>query len=123
MTTHIRNTDLAWIDVGSLDAIAQRGSRRVMTDLGVVAVFRTGDDRVFALLDQCPHKKGPLSEGIVHGASVTCPLHGFVIDLASGEPTGADAGKGCTPTLPVRVTAAGRIELARPVVIREADAA
>ena len=50
-------------------------------------------------MDRCPHKSGPLSQGIVHGRAVTCPLHNWNIDLATGEPTGADAGKGCTPTV------------------------
>ncbi len=93
----------AWIDVGSPQDIPLRGSRRVATPRGDIALFRSGDGRVFALRDACPHKRGPLSEGIVHGHAVTCPLHGWVIDLATGEPTGADAGKGCTPTIPVLV--------------------
>ena len=81
-------------------------------EIGVtpIAIFRTGDDRVFALIDRCPHKHGPLSMGIVHGAGVTCPLHAWTIDLATGEPTGADAGKGCTPRFDVRVET-GRILL------------
>jgi nitrite reductase (NADH) small subunit len=97
-----------WIDVGGVADIPRRGARRVATPGGDIAVFRTGDDAVFALRDQCPHKKGPLSQGIVHGRSVTCPLHAWNIDLATGQPTGADAGKGCAPTVPVRVEA-GRI--------------
>ena len=80
-----------------------RGARRIATADGAVAIFRTGDGRVFALKDQCPHKHGPLSQGIVHGHSVACPLHNWVIDLATGQPTGADAGKGCTPVVPVMV--------------------
>jgi nitrite reductase (NADH) small subunit len=66
-----------------------------------IAVFRTGDDRVFALRDSCPHRGGPLSQGIVHGGRVTCPLHDWVIDLASGAATGAD--EGCTATFAVRI--------------------
>lgn len=97
-----------WVDICALEEIPARGARRV--DIGVhpIAIFRTGADEVFALIDRCPHKHGPLSMGIVHGASVTCPLHGMVIDLASGEPTGADAGKGCTPRVDARVEA-GRV--------------
>ncbi len=90
-----------WVDIGSLEDVPLRGARRVVTVAGPVAIFRTGDGKVFALKDQCPHKQGPLSQGIVHGHSVACPLHGWVIDLATGEPTGADAGKGCTPVVPV----------------------
>ena len=70
---------------------------------GEVAIFRTGDGKVFALRDQCPHKGGPLSQGIVHGHAVACPLHNWSIDLASGEALGADRGKGCTPVLPLEV--------------------
>ena len=92
-----------WIDVGAVTDIPRRGARRVSTPSGDIAVFRTGDNEIFALVDKCPHKGGPLSQGIVHGHSVTCPLHNWVIDLASGEPTGADAGKACTPTVPVLV--------------------
>jgi nitrite reductase (NADH) small subunit len=100
-----------WIDVGAVTDVPRRGARRVATPLGDIAVFRTGDGEVFALRDQCPHKSGPLSQGIVHGRSVTCPLHAWNIDLATGHPTGADAGKGCTPTVTVRVED-GRILLA-----------
>jgi nitrite reductase (NADH) small subunit len=100
-----------WIDVGAVTDIPRRGARRVSTPQGDIAVFRTGDGEIFALRDQCPHKKGPLSQGIVHGRSVTCPLHAWNIDLATGEPTGADAGKGCAPTVTVRVEN-GRVMLA-----------
>ena len=100
-----------WTDVGAVTDIPLRGARRVPTPEGDIAVFRTGDGRVFALRDQCPHKGGPLSQGIVHGHAVACPLHNWNIDLASGEPMGADKGKGCTPVVPLRVEG-GRIFLA-----------
>jgi nitrite reductase (NADH) small subunit len=100
-----------WIDVGAVTDVPRRGARRVATPLGDIAVFRTGDGEIFALRDQCPHKQGPLSQGIVHGRTVTCPLHAWNIDLASGQPTGADAGKGCAPTVTVRIED-GRILLA-----------
>jgi nitrite reductase (NADH) small subunit len=64
-------------------------------------VFRTGDDEVFALIDRCPHRAGPLSEGIVSGRSVTCPLHNWTIDLASGHACAPDEGK--TETIPVTI--------------------
>jgi len=103
-------TPFAWTDVGAVTDIPLRGARRVPTKDGDIAVFRTGDGQVFALRDACPHKGGPLSQGIVHGHAVTCPLHSWVIDLASGEPTGADRGKGCAPTVPLRIEG-GRILL------------
>ncbi len=114
MTFHVKN-EARWIDVGAADEIPRRGARRVATPFGDIAVFRTGDGAVFALRDRCPHKQGPLSQGIVHGRSVTCPLHGWVIDLATGEPTGADAGKGCAPPVASRVVD-GRVQLAAPPV-------
>jgi nitrite reductase (NADH) small subunit len=100
----------SWLDLCALEEVPLRGARRVVIGAHPVGVFRTSDDRVFALIDRCPHKHGPLSMGIVHGARVTCPLHAWAIDLATGEPTGADAGKGCAPRLLVRLEA-GRILL------------
>ena len=82
----------AFIDIAPLDSIPQRGARVVKTALGCVAIFRTAEDKVFAIDDRCPHKKGPLSEGIVHGTSVTCPLHNWVISLETGLAQGADEG-------------------------------
>ena len=63
-----------WIDIGSIDSIPIRGARVVRTAAGCIAVFRTAIDEVFAIDDACPHKAGPLSQGIVHGKAVTCPL-------------------------------------------------
>jgi nitrite reductase (NADH) small subunit len=103
---------VTWTDVGAVSDIPARGARRVPTPSGVVAIFRTGDGRVFALKDACPHKGGPLSQGIVHGHAVACPLHNWSIDLTTGEPLGADRGKGCTPVVPLRVEA-GRLLLRR----------
>lgn len=81
-----------FVDIGALDDIPAQGARVVRTAQGCIAVFRTADDRVFALEDRCPHKGGPLSEGIVHGTSVTCPLHNWVFDMNSGAAQGADEG-------------------------------
>lgn len=81
-----------WIDLCNLADIPVRGSRVVKSPSGCIAVFRTIDGEVFALDDACPHKKGPLSQGIVHGRSVTCPLHNWVISLESGEAEGPDDG-------------------------------
>jgi nitrite reductase (NADH) small subunit len=92
---------MLWIAVGNVTDIPQRGARCIKTPYGKVAVFRTGDDRVFAIDDHCPHKGGPLSQGIVHGASVTCPLHNWVISLETGKAQGAD--EGCVRTVPVKV--------------------
>lgn len=75
---------MSWIDLGPIEAIPLRGTRRIKTARGCVALFRTDESEVFAAADRCPHRGGPLSEGIVHGQSVTCPLHGLVFDLATG---------------------------------------
>lgn len=93
--------EAAWTDVGALDQIPRRGARVVRTARGCVAVFRTADDRAFALEDRCPHKGGPLSQGIVHGTSVTCPLHNWIVSLETGEAQGADEGR--ARPLPLRV--------------------
>ncbi len=90
-----------WVVVGRADDIPLRGARVVAAPGGDIAVFKAVDGAIFALRDRCPHKGGPLSQGIIHGHAVTCPLHNWVIGLASGEAQGAD--KGCTPTIPVRI--------------------
>lgn len=97
---------MSWIDIGALDDVPLRGARLLKTRAGCVAVFRTDTDEVFATADTCPHKGGPLSEGIVHGQKVTCPLHSWVFDLNTGVAQGADEGS--IATYPVRVIA-GRI--------------
>jgi nitrite reductase (NADH) small subunit len=76
-----------FIDIAALDDIPRQGARLVKTQSGCIAVFRTADDQVFAIDDRCPHKGGPLSEGIVHGTAVTCPLHAAVFDLNTGQST------------------------------------
>jgi len=107
-----------WLDIGWLNEIPQRGSRTVPVVGGEeIAVFRTGDDKVFALINRCPHKGGPLSQGIVHGHSVTCPLHNWNIALATGEAQGED--KGCTPTIPAKVDG-GRVLICRTSALKAA---
>ncbi len=81
-----------WTPIGHLSDIPRRGARCVNSPLGRIAIFRTEADEVFALEDRCPHKGGPLSQGIVHGASVTCPLHNQVISLRDGLVQGPDVG-------------------------------
>ncbi len=90
-----------WIDIVALEEIPRLGARVIRTDTMGVALFRTRDDQVFALRDSCPHRGGPLSQGIVHGTTVTCPLHNWKIDLASGEALGPD--EGCTNVYAVKV--------------------
>lgn len=81
-----------WMAIGTLSDIPRRGARCVRNGNMTIAVFRTADDRIFALEDRCPHRGGPLSQGIVHDGCVTCPLHNWVISLESGKAQGADEG-------------------------------
>ena len=78
--------------MGDISNIPQRGSRCIVIGELKIGVFRTAADNVFAIEDKCPHKNGPLSQGIVHDNCVTCPLHNWVIDLESGEAQGTDNG-------------------------------
>lgn len=98
-----------WVDIGAVEDIPRRGARCVNTSAGKIAVFRTMDGQVFAIEDQCPHKNGPLAQGIVHGAFVTCPLHNWVFSLETGKAQGADEGE--VKTFPLK-TEDGRILMA-----------
>jgi nitrite reductase (NADH) small subunit len=92
----------AWMPICQVEDIPRLGSRRVAREGSAdVAIFRTADDRVFALLDRCPHKGGPLSQGIVFGDGVACPLHNWTIALSDGCARAPDAG--CTQAFSVRL--------------------
>ena len=94
-----------WTYICTIDDIPTQGARRVARAQGLeVALFRTAADEVFALLDRCPHKGGPLSQGMVFGRSVACPLHNWTIGLCDGQALAPDEGS--TPRFQVRV--AGR---------------
>ena len=110
---------MSWFDVGPLAGLPERGARVVRVAGVDIAVFRTGAGAVFALRDRCPHRGGPLSQGIVHGERVTCPLHDWVIDLKSGSAVGADTG--CTPAFATRI-ANGRVAIELPEEIGVASA-
>jgi nitrite reductase (NADH) small subunit len=90
-----------WIEIGGLEDVPRLGARVVRCAGTNIAVFRTEDDRVFALVDRCPHKGGPLSQGIVHGCRVTCPLHNLVVELETGKAAPPD--EGATRTIPVKL--------------------
>ena len=94
---------MAWQPVCELDEIPPLGARVVAHPDGAIAVFRTDGDRVFALRNACPHEGGPLSEGIVHGNTVTCPLHNWNVDLESGHACAPDHG--CARRYDTRVDA------------------
>jgi len=90
-----------WTRIGQLSDIPRQGARCVKNGDMTIAIFRNANDQVFALEDKCPHKDGPLSQGIVHDGCVTCPLHNWVISLETGTAQGADSGQ--TATFPVKL--------------------
>ena len=93
-----------WKKICLVNDIPLLGARRVARAQGMaVAVFRSSEDKVFALLDRCPHKGGPLSQGIVFGETVACPLHNMAIGLADGCARAPD--EGCTPSFACKVEA------------------
>jgi nitrite reductase (NADH) small subunit len=94
MSTH-------WIDVAACENIPLQGARRVMIGDVPVAIFASQDGDIFALIDRCPHKGGPLSQGIVHGRAVACPLHNWSISLETGQAKAPD--KGCAHSLSTNV--------------------
>jgi nitrite reductase (NADH) small subunit len=97
--------NFTWKNIGPLANIPVQGSRRLCFghEGRPIAVFRTAEDSVFALIDECPHRQGPLSEGIICGDTVTCPLHNWVIGLKDGVALAPDEGR--TVSLPVRIVA------------------
>jgi nitrite reductase (NADH) small subunit len=97
-----------WVEIGALEDIPRLGARVVRVGEERIAVFRTAADEVFALADRCPHKGGPLSQGIVYGRKVACPLHNWSVHLDSGEAVAPD--EGCTRSYRVAVRA-GRVYL------------
>lgn len=111
-----------WLDIGPVDQISPGNARTLPVRGGQeIAVFHTLDNRFYALVNQCPHKQGPLSQGIVHGNVVTCPLHAWQISLRTGEALGdSEEERGaCVPTIPLKVDA-GRIYLLREAVVGRA---
>ncbi|MFH1804712.1 MAG: nitrite reductase small subunit NirD [Pseudomonadota bacterium] len=92
---------LNWMDVGPVEGIPLQGARTLQTRTDRIAIFRTLDQQVFALLDRCPHKDGPLAQGIVHGHFVTCPLHNMVFSLETGQAQGPDDG--CAAKVEVKI--------------------
>jgi nitrite reductase (NADH) small subunit len=97
-----------WTDILDVNDIPKLGARVVRHGSLNIAVFRNADDEIFALEDRCPHKGGPLSQGIVHGRKVTCPLHGWNIELDSGCAVAPD--QGCAREFPIKLEA-GRVWL------------
>ncbi len=103
----------SWTSIGNVNDIPVAGARVVTLPGCRIAVFRTGDNQIFALEDRCPHRGGPISQGIVHGKKVTCPLHNLVINLADGEAS----EDGCAPVCAI----AARVEESGEVLLNIED--
>jgi nitrite reductase (NADH) small subunit len=97
-----------WMDAAPFDSLTRQGARRLLVGDTPVAIFKTQDGSIFAIIDRCPHKGGPLSQGIVHGHAVACPLHNWSISLETGQALAPD--KGCVKTIPVQIES-GRVML------------
>ncbi|MCL9998462.1 MAG: nitrite reductase small subunit NirD [Erythrobacter sp.] len=109
-----------WVSVCGVDAIEPGMAGTVPVDgADEIAIFHTSGGAFYALVNKCPHKGGPLSQGIVHGDSVSCPLHNWRISLLSGQALGED--KGCTPTIPLKIEA-GQVWLDRAAILARAGA-
>jgi nitrite reductase (NADH) small subunit len=98
---HMDSTFIAVCSLADIPVLGARVIERPHHADGNVALFRTAENRVFAVLDRCPHKGGPLSQGIVYGDRVACPLHNWSIELGSGTAVAPDVG--CARTFPVNV--------------------
>ena len=107
----VHSDNRRWIDLGRVEEIPRLGSRQLLTPAMTIVLFRTADDRLYAIEDRCPRHGGTLSRGMVHGRSVTCPVQHCVIDLESGQLHGAAESRVCT--LEVRLVD-GRAQLALP---------
>ena len=107
-----------WLDIGPVTQI-EPGMAATLPVVGgeEIAVFHTMRGEFYALVNKCPHKQGPLSQGIVHGGAVACPLHNWRISLSTGEALGED--KGCTPTVPVKIDG-GRVLICRASTLKAA---
>ncbi|WP_374487216.1 nitrite reductase small subunit NirD [Zoogloea sp.] len=91
-----------WKRICTVSDVPVLGSRVVHSeDEGRIALFRNSADQIFAVRDRCPHKGGPLSQGLVHGTTVTCPLHSWKIQLDDGQVVPPDVG--CVKPFPVKV--------------------
>ena len=92
-----------WVRITACDNIPAREGRSVVVGRREIAVFNLGD-RFLAAANQCPHKGGPLADGIVTGTSVVCPLHAWKVDLVTGcVERPATATQPCVETYPTRV--------------------
>lgn len=101
--------EITWTEVGRIEDLPRPGGRKLRTPAGDIALFRTSGDEVFALAEKCPHRGGPLSQGMVYGNRVQCCMHGLNLDLATGKAVAPE--EGCAAPYPVRIED-GRIYVA-----------
>jgi nitrite reductase [NAD(P)H] small subunit len=90
-----------WTRITGIENIPPREGRSVAINGLELAIFNL-QDRFVTIENQCPHKGGPLCDGIVSGTTVVCPLHGWRFDLDSGMATRASS-PACINTFPTRV--------------------
>jgi len=93
-----------WIRVTNVENIPLREGRAVEVGGHIVAIFNLGD-RFLAVGNRCPHRGGPLADGIVSAATVVCPLHGWKVDLTTGSVTNQPENPQCAKTFPTRMEA------------------
>ena len=110
-----------WVRVTSCDNVPLREGRAVSIAGRDMAIFNLGD-QFLATDNQCPHKAGPLCDGIVTGTSVVCPLHAWKINLTDGCVERPKESVHSVATYPVRVED-GMIEVAVPCLVAEGQVA
>jgi nitrite reductase (NADH) small subunit len=101
-------TSMVEIDVGAIGAIPSGEGRNVQSPAGRIAVFHTRGGSVFAVQAECPHRGGPLADGLVGGTTLICPLHAWKFDLSTGEALFGSCG---IRTFPARIDERGHILL------------
>ncbi len=99
---------MAELELGPLSAIPPGEGRNIQVLGRKIAIFHTRAGAVFAVQAECPHRGGPLADGLVGGTTLICPLHSWKFDLTTGEALFGDCG---IKTFPVRVDESGRILL------------
>ena len=99
---------MAELDLGPVAAIPPGEGRTIDAQGRKIAIFHTRARGVFAVQAECPHRGGPLADGLVGGTTLICPLHSWKFDLATGEALFGECG---LKTYPVRVDETGRIFL------------
>ena len=102
-----------WVRIAYCRDIPLREGRAVKVGNREIAIFNLGE-RFLAVENRCPHKGGPLADGIVSGSTVVCPLHAWKMSLETGEGTGGPSASSCVATFPVRVEGG-------TVLLRESD--